>query len=197
MTLGSALIWPRWPPKGVNVFFAGCLVLICGSHLVLVSTCTVFLRLRSGNVHHVLIHPRGTLTACADTFAVFRLADFLVPPGGPGAAVPKSDILQRVHHHRALSVRQPLHPRRRVEPAPADTCSLTSFRHMLAQADLGVTQGASSPPRSILQPPEVDLMPTTPSNIPETHIKWDIAAKARGIISHSRCQGWLQELRCS
>ena len=36
VTLISAFAFPSWPPDGVNVFFALVIVLICGSHLVLV-----------------------------------------------------------------------------------------------------------------------------------------------------------------
>ena len=41
VTLVSAVVFP-WPPHAVNLFFAFCLVLICGSHLLLVSQTGVF-----------------------------------------------------------------------------------------------------------------------------------------------------------
>ncbi|RUS75964.1 hypothetical protein EGW08_016271, partial [Elysia chlorotica] len=36
VTLISALVFPAWPPNGVNVFFGLVIVLICASHLVLI-----------------------------------------------------------------------------------------------------------------------------------------------------------------
>ncbi|XP_005089922.1 transmembrane protein 243 [Aplysia californica] len=36
VTLISAFVFPSWPPDGVNVFFAFVIVLICGSHLLLI-----------------------------------------------------------------------------------------------------------------------------------------------------------------
>lgn len=36
VTLISALVFPQWPPNGINVFFGLVIVLICASHLVLI-----------------------------------------------------------------------------------------------------------------------------------------------------------------
>ncbi|KAI0215590.1 transmembrane protein 243 [Lamellibrachia satsuma] len=36
ITLISAFAFPHWPPRGINVFFAFCIVLILLSHLILI-----------------------------------------------------------------------------------------------------------------------------------------------------------------
>lgn len=36
VTLISAFVFPTFPPNGINVFFAVVIVMICGSHLLLV-----------------------------------------------------------------------------------------------------------------------------------------------------------------
>ena len=48
VTLVCAFVFPSFPPEGVNVFFAICIVLICGSHLVLVSIFVIYNNLDPG-----------------------------------------------------------------------------------------------------------------------------------------------------
>ncbi|ESO96168.1 hypothetical protein LOTGIDRAFT_188312 [Lottia gigantea] len=36
VTLVSAFAFPKWPPNGINIFFALIIVFICGSHLLLI-----------------------------------------------------------------------------------------------------------------------------------------------------------------
>ncbi|ELT87745.1 hypothetical protein CAPTEDRAFT_227211 [Capitella teleta] len=36
VTVISAIAFPSWPPRGINVYFAFCITVICGSHLTLI-----------------------------------------------------------------------------------------------------------------------------------------------------------------
>ena len=48
VTLVSAFAFPDWHPRGMNVYFAICIVLICGSHIVLVSDAYIHV--------HIYVH---------------------------------------------------------------------------------------------------------------------------------------------
>ena len=45
ITLVSAIAFPHWPPRGINVYFAFCMVLILVSHLILVSLTSLMQQL--------------------------------------------------------------------------------------------------------------------------------------------------------
>ncbi|PAA64325.1 hypothetical protein BOX15_Mlig031342g3 [Macrostomum lignano] len=36
LTLVFAFVFPKWPPRGVNIMFAGCIAMLASSHLLLV-----------------------------------------------------------------------------------------------------------------------------------------------------------------
>lgn len=42
ITLIMAFAFGRWPPDALNVYFAGVILCVCGSHVVMVSLCVCF-----------------------------------------------------------------------------------------------------------------------------------------------------------
>ena len=54
ITLISAFAFPHWPPRGINVYFAFCIVFILLSHLILVSGGTRWVTdlIRFGSRNH-------------------------------------------------------------------------------------------------------------------------------------------------
>ena len=109
VTVVCSFVFPSLPPRPLNVFFAVCILLTCGSTLVLVTNTAK----RTNTRWHVgvtaawlCLYERGLVSLC--------LSDILVPTGRPGAEVQEPDLLHAGVHRAAVSMCQPLLPRRQV-----------------------------------------------------------------------------------
>lgn len=103
MTVISSIVFPSLPPQPLNIFFAVCILLACGSTIVLVTvviTTNLFNYSTSDSLHQALVSTP---------------ADILVPAGRPGAQVQESDLLHAGLHRAAVFMCQPLLPRRQVK----------------------------------------------------------------------------------
>lgn len=102
VTVISSIVFPSLPPQPLNIFFAVCILLACGSTIVLVRVVTAtnpFNCTTSDGLHRALLSTP---------------ADILVPTGRPGAQVQESDLLHAGVHRAAVFMCQPLLPRRQV-----------------------------------------------------------------------------------
>lgn len=102
VTVISSIVFPSLPPQPLNIFFAVCILLACGSTIVLVRVVTathLFNYTASDGLHGALLSTP---------------ADILVPAGRPGAQVQESYLLHAGVHRAAVFMCQPLLPRRQV-----------------------------------------------------------------------------------
>ncbi|XP_061663081.1 transmembrane protein 243b isoform X2 [Syngnathoides biaculeatus] len=104
VTVISSFVFPSLPPRPLNIFFAVCILLACGSALLLV--CSQ--------------NPSLTLAKNESGYFAASPSDLLVPPRRPGAQIPQPDLLQAGVHRVAVFVRQPLLPRRQVSRRRTD-----------------------------------------------------------------------------
>lgn len=101
VTVISSFVFPLLPPRPLNVFFAVCILLACGSTIVLVRT-------------HGSVHGSSSCFRSLKTSSSLWSSDLLVPTGRPGAQVQESDLLHAGVHCASVSMCQPLLPWRQV-----------------------------------------------------------------------------------